>query len=94
MMPAGAAESRGKQKSVLAGVVYEKVPPSFLDSTLFLQSSNLYGNSRMSSSKDSHTCNTRRVLLSFFQPDFAYMSCTFVPSFIASKIFCRRPVRS
>lgn len=25
MMPAGAAESRGKQKSVLAGVVYEKV---------------------------------------------------------------------
>lgn len=27
MMPAGAAESRGKQKSVLAGVVYEKVLP-------------------------------------------------------------------
>ena len=25
MMPAGAAESRGKQKSALAGVVYEKV---------------------------------------------------------------------
>lgn len=27
MMPAGAAESRGKQKSVLAGVVYEKALP-------------------------------------------------------------------
>ena len=31
MMPAGAAESRGKQKSVLAGVVYEKVLPFALD---------------------------------------------------------------
>lgn len=43
MMPAGAAESRGKQKSVLAGVVYEKVLPFSLDFPYACSSSKLHG---------------------------------------------------
>lgn len=100
MMPAGAAESRGKQKSVLAGVVHEKVLPSFLGvlySCGHLESVWRKKNSRMSSSKEcSHTCSTQMCCCLSSSQTFPICTAPLPvsQSITTSKTFHRRPVRS